>query len=43
MFRISEILQKLMREAKKINIDKRSQADQYLQSHDFTIKIDNQD
>ena len=26
-----------------MNIDKRSQADQYLWSHDFTIKIDDQD
>jgi len=32
-----------MREVKKINIDERSQADQYLQSHDFVIKIDDQD
>src|SRR5436190_15220632 len=39
MSRASEILQRLAREVKKINIDKRSQADQYLQSHDFAIKI----
>ena len=43
MFRVSEILQRLMRKVKRINIDEKSQADQYLWSHDFVIKIDDQD
>ena len=40
MSRASKILQRLTREIKRINIDKKSQADQYLQSYDFMIKID---
>ena len=43
MSRASKILQRLTRKVKRINIDKRSQVNQYLQSHDFMIKIDNQD
>src|SRR5436190_2031823 len=42
MPRASKILQKLAREVKRINIDERSQVNQYLQSHDFVIKIDDQ-